>query len=64
MIKMNEENYIANIIMKYDEVMMLQEKRGISYGEIAYIQSLSKKELQELEKELENEIAKSVSENE
>ena len=61
---MNNENYIANIIMKYDELMMLKENRGISYGEIAYIQNLSKKELKEIDEEIENEIARITSEDE
>lgn len=36
----------------YDEYLMKTEKRGISYGEIAYIEGLSKKELNKLYEEL------------
>lgn len=32
----------------YDEVLMAEENRGISYGECAYIEGLSDKEAQEL----------------
>lgn len=36
----------------YDEYLMKTEKRGISYGEITYIEGLSKKELNKLYEEL------------
>ena len=36
----------------YDEYLMKTEKRGISYGEIAYIEGLNKKELNKLYEEL------------
>lgn len=45
-------NYRMEIERLYDLYLMKTEKRGISYGEIAYIQSLSKKELDNLYKEL------------
>ena len=48
---MNE--YAMYIQIKYDEYLMKTENRGISYGELAYIQNLSEEELQELEEELE-----------
>jgi hypothetical protein len=32
----------------YDEVLMAEEKRGISYGECAYIEGLSDEEAREL----------------
>ena len=36
----------------YDEYLYKTEHRGISYGEIAYIEGLDKKELNKLYKEL------------
>ena len=42
---MNKEEYILNIQNKYDEYLMQTENRGISYGELAYIQNLNEKEL-------------------
>ena len=47
------EEYRLHIQSKYDEYLMKTENRGISYGEIAYIQNLDEKELKELEEELE-----------
>ena len=38
---------------QYDEYLMRTENRGISYGEIAYIQGLNTKELRNLYQELE-----------
>lgn len=54
-------DYILEVQNKYDEYLMKTEKRGASYGELAYIQNLSKKELQELEKEIDAELKKEVS---
>lgn len=51
---MNE--YVLWVQSKYDEYLMKTEKRGISYGELAYIQNLSEKELQDLEEEIDNEL--------
>lgn len=45
---------------RYDDYLMATENRGISYGEINYIQSLSREELDDFCEELENEIAKGV----
>ena len=50
------EEYILNIQNKYDEYLMQTENRGISYGELAYIQSLNEKELKEMEEELDKEL--------
>ena len=36
----------------YDEYLMKTEKRGISYGEIAYFEQMNKKELNFVRKEL------------
>ena len=51
---MNE--YILHIQNKYDEYLMRTENRGMSYGELHYIQNLSEEELQELEEELEENL--------
>lgn len=51
---MNE--YMLHIQSKYDEYLMKTENRGISYGELAYIQNLTEKELEELEIELDEEL--------
>ena len=40
----------------YDEYLQDTEGRGISYGEIAYINGLDEGELEELLKEIEKEI--------
>ncbi len=45
---------------RYDDYLMATESRGVSYGEIAYIQGLSREELEDFCEELENEIAKGV----
>ena len=47
------DEYILEIENKYDNYLMQTEQRGISYGELAYIQSLSESELHELEDDLE-----------
>lgn len=52
---MNKDEYLLEVQRKYDEYLMKTENRGISYGELAYLQSLSISQLKELEKELENE---------
>ena len=44
------------VIHQYDYYLQKTEGRGISYGEIAYIQGLNSKELEELYKELEDNI--------
>ena len=45
--------YILNL---YSELLNKTEKRGISYGEIAFIQSLKEKETRKFEKELIKEL--------
>lgn len=45
---------------RYDDYLMATENRGASYGELAYIQGLSREELDDFCEELENEIAKGV----
>lgn len=53
---MNKEESIMYVQNLYDAVVNIQENRGISYGEIVYIQNLNKKELYKLENELLNEL--------
>ncbi len=53
MTKQEKQEFIDHIITIYDEYLQLTEKRGISYGEIAYIQGLNKKELLALNDEIE-----------
>ena len=50
------EEYRLYIQNKYDEYLMKTENRGMSYGELAYIQNLSEEELKELEEELDKEL--------
>lgn len=47
-----KEEYLLYIQNLYDEYLMKTEKRRISYGELAYIQNLSMKELKKMEEEL------------
>ena len=53
---MNE--FRQHVQMLYDEYLYRTEKRGASYGEIAHIESLPKKELNGLYKELESEMSR------
>lgn len=54
-----KEEYLLEVVNKYDEYLMKTENRGISYGELTYLQGLTKEQLElferELDKELENE---------
>lgn len=50
--------YLLEVQSKYDEYLMKTENRGISYGELAYLQSLDKEQLEEFEKELDKELEK------
>ena len=45
---------------RYDDYLMATENRGASYGELAYIQGLSREELDDFCSELENEMEKGV----
>lgn len=47
--------YINSI---YDEYLQKTEKRGLSWGELAYIEGLNDKELEELENEILKELEK------
>lgn len=56
---MNREEfneYLLEVQSKYDEYLMKTENRGISYGELAYLQDLSREQLEEFEKELDKEL--------
>jgi DNA polymerase I-like protein with 3'-5' exonuclease and polymerase domains len=44
--------HLIEIESKYDEYLMKTENRGMSYGELAYLQNLSKEELEEFERAL------------
>lgn len=52
-------DHILEVQNKYDEYLMKTEKRGASYGELVYIQSLNEKELEELEEEICEELEES-----
>ena len=52
---MNDElkvEFLQHITSIYDDYLMRTEKRGISYGELAYLQSLDIDSLQEIENEI------------
>ena len=51
-----KEEYLREVVNKYDEYLMKTENRGISYGELAYLQSLTLGQLAEFEKELDKEV--------
>lgn len=52
------EEYRLHVMSRYDEYLQATEKRGASWGEIAYVGSLSEEELQSMEKELDEEALK------
>lgn len=45
------DEFIEEVIERYDEYLMASEGRGISYGEIAHINGLGKEELNALYEE-------------
>ena len=49
-----KEEFRLEVESLYDKYLYATEKRGISYGELAYIQDLNEKELNELYNELLN----------
>ena len=51
-----KEGLLQETISLYDEYLQETEKRGVSYGELAYLQGLTLESLQELKNELEREI--------
>lgn len=52
---MKKDEYKDYITQLYDEYLMKTENRGISWGELAYIDGLTMEELKELENGLNNE---------
>ena len=48
-----KEELLLETVSLYDEYLMETEKRGISYGELAYLQSLSAESLEEFKKQIE-----------
>ena len=54
----NREDFIMEVQKNYDEYLMKTENRGISYGEVAYIQGLNDKELEDLNNEAIKELEK------
>lgn len=46
------DDFTDEVIERYDEYLMASEGRGISYGEIAYINTLGKEELNALYEEV------------
>ena len=49
---MSFKEYQLEIINLYNKWIQKEENRYVSYGEIAYIENLTKEELEEIEKEL------------
>ena len=47
-----EQEHKLYVQTLYDELLQHEEKRNISYGEIAYIQDLNENELEKLEEEI------------
>ena len=52
------EEYRLYVQSRYDEYIQATEKRGASYGEVAYIEGLSEKELDDMCAELDEELKK------
>lgn len=63
MTKQELEEYRLYVQSRYDEWLQMTEKRGASWGEIAHIDGLSKKELDEMCAELDAELKEMESEN-
>lgn len=51
---MSQINDFKYVQQRYDEYLYSTENRGISYGEIVYIQGLNKKQLNNLLNEIES----------
>ena len=54
--KQERQEYNMMVENKYDLLVRLQEDRNISYGELAYVENCSLKELKDLEEEIDNEL--------
>ena len=63
--KQERQEYNMYVENMYDLLVRIQENRGISYGELAYVENCTLKELKDLEAEIDTElerIAKIVKE--
>ena len=58
------EEYRLHVMSLYDEYLQATENRDASWGEVAHIGGLSKKELDEMCAELDEEMSKLGGENE
>lgn len=58
------EEYRLYVQSRYDEYIQATEKRGASWGEVAYIEGLSEKELDDMCAELDEELKKLGVDNE
>lgn len=56
MTKTERQEYIMYVQSMYDEYLMKTENRNMSYGELAYIEGLKKKELDNLLEEILEEL--------
>lgn len=54
--KQELEEFRLEVNRLYDEYLMKTEKRGVSYGELVYIQELKEKELNNMYNELLDEL--------
>ena len=55
------EEYRLLVSNSYDLLLRIQENRGLSYGEIAYVEELNYKELKDLEEEINEEIERIIN---
>lgn len=56
MTKQEREEFNMAVVNAYDEYLQATEKRGVSYGELAYIEGLSDKEAEDLLEECYKEL--------
>lgn len=56
MTKQEREEFNMAVVNAYDELLQKTEKRGVSYGELAHIESLSDKEAEDLLEECYKEL--------
>lgn len=54
--KQEKQEYIMHVQNLYDMLMNIKEERDISYGELAYIEKLKKKQLEDFEAEIYEEL--------
>ncbi len=58
------EEYRLYVQSRYDEYIQATEKRGASWGEVAYIEGLSEKELDDMCAELDDKLKQLGVDNE